>query len=114
MLASSQSERKMEINIKRETENKLIGRSELDIKIVHPKEPTPKREDIRNKLAAQMNKDSNLIIIPEVKTSYGTGKSKCKVFIYKDEATLKATELPYMLKRHGAKDAPKEVAAPAE
>lgn len=103
----------MELSIKREAENKLIGRSEVKVRIEHANEPTPSREIVRDKLAAQLNKDAKLIIIPDIKSSYGYGKSKCTARIYKDEAALKAIELPYMLKRHAGKQEEKKEAPAA-
>ena len=49
----------MELEITSKKENPLLNRIEVNFKAVHPKEKTPKRDEIRNSIATIMNLKKN-------------------------------------------------------
>ena len=44
----------MELQIVKNTDNKLVGRQELELQIIHTASATPKRMDVRKEVAKQM------------------------------------------------------------
>ena len=112
----------MEIKILDKKENVLLNRTEIEAEIEHSGKPTPSRADIREKLAAMLSADKNLIIIQNLKQDFGS-KTKFTAMLYKSKDDLEKAEQKYLIKRNekvpkGAETQPetKEVSAapPAE
>ncbi len=88
----------MEIKIASDRENKLLGRRELWI-VVKAKE-TPKRAELKTRLAAELGVDEKLIIIDRIKTVAGSPDAEVFVKVYKNEEYLNKIEPAYMIKRN--------------
>ena len=88
----------MEIKIASERENVLLGRKEIWV-IVKGKE-TPKRAEIKTRLAAELGVDEKLIIIDKINTISGSSEAEVYVKVYKDEEYLKKIEPEYKIKRN--------------
>ncbi len=96
------------INILSETENKLLNRKEIEFEITHPTSSTPKRLDIRKKIAAQFNKEENLTLIIQLDTKYGIGLTKGQARLYENATDIKKIEPAYMIKRNMPKEKKEE------
>ena len=91
----------MKVNIGEKSENKLLKRKEIKFTVDHDKEATPKRNDLRNTIAALLGSAPGVVIIAGMKTSFGTGRTIGIAHVYSDENALKAIEPKHILKRFG-------------
>ncbi len=94
----------MEVEILTKNENKLLHRKEITAKISHINEPTPKRLETRDKLAATVNSDSDRTVIIKIDSEFGRSVSKVEFRVYDTSDQMKAVEFPYILKRNGFLD----------
>ena len=67
-----------EIKIISEKENPLLERKELEFIVIHPGQGTPKRTDIRKKLAAILSKDIDCVYIEHLYSETGKPETKAK------------------------------------
>lgn len=88
----------MEIKIASEKENPLLGRKELWI-VVRAKK-TPKRSELKTRLAAELGVEEKLIIVDKIKTVAGTSDAEVYVKIYKDEEYLNKIEPTYKIEKN--------------
>ncbi|MDN5358164.1 MAG: small subunit ribosomal protein S24e [Candidatus Diapherotrites archaeon] len=88
----------MEIKIASERENPLLGRKEMWV-VVRAKE-TPRRAELKTRLAAELGVDEKLIIIDKIRTIAGTSDSEVYVKVYKDEEYLNKIEPKHMIERN--------------
>lgn len=100
----------MEIKILHKKENVLLNRTEIEADIEHFKEPTPTRAQVKEKLAAMLSADKDLIVIKKLEQTFGS-VTKCSAVLYKSRADLESSEQEHLLKR-GVKK--KEEAKPEE
>ena len=115
----------MELQIIQNTDNPLLGRQELQLRIAHESAATPRRMEVRKEVAKQMKAKAELVIIDHLKNRYGRSETIGYAKVYADMGSLKATETRPILARHGlagdaapaakaAKDKPAADAAEAE
>jgi small subunit ribosomal protein S24e len=108
----------MELQIVKNTDNKLVGRQELELQIIHTASATPKRMEVRKEVAKQMKAKTELVIIDHLKNRYGRQETIGYAKVYADMGSLTATETHPILARHGltagSADAGKPAAAAAE
>ena len=99
----------MELKITKKQDNSLLSRMEITLEIDFVNEPTPKKEDIKKKIAASEKADEKLVVVKSMETSFSSGKADVIVHIYKSEEELKKTEPQNKGKsaKEGAKVAPK-------
>jgi len=95
----------MEIKIKDKKENVLLNRTDIEAEITHQNEPTPSRFKIKEKLAAMLSADKNLLVIKKLDQTFGS-TTKCTAVLYKSKADLEDTEKEHLIKRDAKK--PKE------
>jgi len=88
----------MEIKVASERENPVLGRKELWIS-VRSKE-TPKRPELKTRLAAELGVDEKLIIVDNIKTAAGTPDVEAYVKVYKDEEHLRRVELRHKIAKN--------------
>ena len=98
----------MEIEIVNQKENKLIERLEISAVINHQGEAVPKRESVLAKIAAQLNKERNQVVLIKMESTYGLGKSDALIHVYETAERAKLIERPYLLKRSGIMAAKEE------
>ena len=79
----------MEIKIKDKKDNALLSRTEIQADIEHFKEPTPTRAKVREKLAAMLSIDVNLIVIKKLDQTFGS-LTKCFAVVYNNRGLLRA------------------------
>ena len=99
----------MHIDIAKKKENKLLNRTEVEFSISECK-TTPKRTDVRAKIAALMSAKEQLAIIDCLHQQFGSDIVAGKARVYNDEATLKKLEPSYLIARNEGKKEHKEKA----
>lgn len=90
---------KMEITYKRE--NGLYGRTEVCFTVDHARESTPGRNAVAEDLAKQFNTKRELVIVDELNSVYGVGKTQGYAKIYASVDNVKKYEPEYLQKRNG-------------
>jgi ribosomal protein S24E len=105
----------MELTITKKRDNLLLSRMEITLEVDFVNEPTPKKEDIKKKIASSEKADEKLVVVKSMETSFSSGKADVLVHIYKSEEELKKTEPQNKGKsaKEGAKAAPKAEAKEA-
>jgi len=91
----------MKIDIIKQTENKLLDRTEIKIKIEHHGQAVPTRADFLSKISAQLNKERNQVVLIKMEAKYGMGVSIAIIHVYESAERAKAVEREYLLKRSG-------------
>ena len=78
----------MEIEIIAKKENELLDRTEVQFKAVHPKEGTPQREAVREKIAAMLKATKERVIVDAMDSEFGKTETigYAKVYKTKDSA----------------------------
>ena len=108
----------MELQIVKNIDNKLVGRQELELQIIHTASATPKRMEVRKEVAKQMKAKTELVIIDHLKNRYGRQETIGYAKVYADMGSLTVTETRPILARHGltagSVDAGKPAAAAEE
>jgi ribosomal protein S24E len=102
----------VDVEVGKRAENKLLGRTELEITITHDAKGTPKREDVQKKVAEMEDAKSELVIVRRMVPEFGRGTTHGVVRVYKDAGNLKRLEAHHILVRH--KLAEKKVKKAAE
>lgn len=90
----------MEIKINERNKNAALNREEIKFKITHFGEKTPKRNEVRSKIAAEEGMDKDLIIIDELNTENGSPNTKGYLKVYEDKESLKDIENEYLIERN--------------
>ncbi|MGQ9720844.1 MAG: 30S ribosomal protein S24e [Candidatus Jordarchaeum sp.] len=111
----------MEVSIISRKENPLLEREELIFLINHESQGTPSREEIRNKLAAILDVDTDKLFIKKIESEYGSTRSKGVARIYKSKERALLVEPHHIVKRNigetvegGKKPKEKKQAKPAK
>lgn len=91
----------MELEIKSEKDNEVLGRTEVSFEVDHPGDDTPSRGDIRDKLAALKDSDDELIMVKEMDTEYGRPVTSGRADVYEEADRVEEVESDYVLKRNG-------------
>ena len=91
----------MKIEIVKKTENKLLERIEVEAKIEHFGQAVPTRDAFLSKIAAQMNKERDQVVLIKMQAKYGVGRSQALVHVYESSERAKLIEKEYLLKRSG-------------
>lgn len=66
----------MEATITSVRENPLLDRREVEVEVNHEGEPTPSQEDIKNRIAAENDIDTDKVEVEHVYTGYGKNTSR--------------------------------------
>lgn len=91
----------MKFEIESKKQNVLHKRWEVLFNVDHVGAPTPKRDELRQKVAEAMNTKKECVIIDNTATETGTGLSSGYAKVYESLDILKKAEKHYMLVRHG-------------
>ena len=81
----------MELNIIKKEEKPLLSRTEVVAEIDFDAS-TPKKEEIKKKIASSLKSDPNITVIKKVYTIFGKKKIKVLAFVYKSEKDMKRIE----------------------
>ena len=93
----------MKIKIVEKKTNKLLDRQEVKFEIEAEQE-TPKRFDVKSKLAALLNHDENLLIITGIHQQTGSKLSHGTAHAYSSLENMQKVEPPYLIKRNVPKE----------
>jgi small subunit ribosomal protein S24e len=91
----------LKFEIESKKQNVLQQRWEVMFNVEHIGAPTPKRDELRQKVAEAMNTKKELVIIDNTVTETGTGLSSGYAKVYESIEAIKKAEKHYMLVRHG-------------
>ena len=98
----------MKITIVNKTENKLLERVEYKLEIDHQGESVPTRDSVLSKIAAQINKERNQVVLIKMEAKYGIGISTAIIHAYETTERAILVEKEHLLKRSGLKEEKKE------
>lgn len=98
----------MEVEIISKKENPIFGRMELNFKVSHPKEVTPKRKDVRDEIATQLKVQKDRIVIDNMKPEFGKPETLGYAKIYKTKDDAVRVESDAVLKRNNLFEEKKE------
>ena len=90
----------MELEVVSRKENPLLGRIEIQFKISHSKEQTPKRDDVKLELANMVNSKKDQIVIDKMKTIFGKAETIGYAKVYDKKELAKKIERDYKLVRN--------------
>jgi small subunit ribosomal protein S24e len=90
----------MEIDIKEQVENPVLNRTEIHFDCIYQGESTPKVLEIKNRLVAQLDVDKNLLVVDNVKPSFGEGKANGYAKLYDSEEKLVQIEKQHVLEKN--------------
>lgn len=98
----------MEVEVILKKENPLMDRLEVDFKVSHPKEVTPKRKDVRNEIATLLKVQKDRIVIDHMKTEFGKPETLGYAKVYKSKTEALSKETEAVLKRNNLFEEKKE------
>ena len=98
----------MEIEIISKKENPLLDRLEVNFKVSHPKEITPKRKDVRDEIATLLKVQKDRIVIDHMNSEFGKPETVGYAKIYKSKKEALYTETEAVLKRNNLFEGKKE------
>jgi len=101
----------MDIRIIEEEDNPMLHRTDVRFEITH-EEATPARLQVRDSLAATMDKDSEEVVVHELDTKFGMRKTVGYAKVYESPEDARDVEQDHMLERNhiGVEDADAEEA----
>jgi small subunit ribosomal protein S24e len=105
-----------DLEVLQKKENVLLKRTEVTFRITHPKEKTPQRDAVRDKVAAAVGAKKEGVIIDHLRSRFGVAVTLGYAKVYPSADAAKKTESVFLLRRHGLVEEKKktEGAAPAK
>lgn len=94
----------MDIELVERKQNPVLKRTEVRFRALHPGAATPKREEVREQLAAQLNAKKLQVVVDEMNSRFGRGETLGTARVYEDVESLAATEPEYLIKRNNLQD----------
>jgi len=90
----------MDINIKDQKENPLLNRTEIKFDCIYQGEATPKVLDVKNKLVAMLNAKKELLVVDQIKPSFGEGRANGYAKLYDSEESLADIETKHVIEKN--------------
>lgn len=97
----------MEIKIVDEDRNELLSRKEIKFSLVHDGE-TPSRLEVRDSLAAKLDKGNEEVVVHEMNTRFGMNETLGYAKVYESPESAEEIEEEYMLERNRATETGEE------
>jgi small subunit ribosomal protein S24e len=94
----------MEIEIVAKKENELLDRVEVKFKASHPKEGTPQREIIREKLSSMLKVPKERVIVDAMDSEFGRMETVGYAKVYKTKDAAMKYEREHVLVRNKLKE----------
>ncbi len=91
----------MELEIVGKRENPLLKRTEVQFRVAHPNEQTPKRGDLRQQLALALHATRDIVIVDSLKSEFGRSASHGYAKVYKSKEDALKVERKHILVRNG-------------
>jgi ribosomal protein S24E len=79
--------------ILKDFDNKLCSRGEYTIEIDHLNQTTPRKDEVKKKIAEYIKVNEDLIALKGTYTKYGFGKSLIRAYIYSDRESFNRFEV---------------------
>lgn len=89
------------MEVKKEFENKLLKRKELDL--FFEGGAALKRDDVKSQVVKKFKADEKLVVVNKMSTSYGQRDLMAIVYIYEDEKIMSKLTLEHISKRNATK-----------
>ena len=89
----------MDIEIISEEENPMLHRTDVRFEITH-EEATPARLQVRDSLAAKLDKGADEVVVHELDTKFGMRKTVGYAKVYESADDAENVEQQYMLDRN--------------
>ena len=93
----------MEIKIIQKKKNPLLSRLEVEAEASFLNEATPKKEDVKKKIASMEKADENLVVVKNISMKFGEGKANFLTYIYESKDKLIGIE-PKKKSKKGSTD----------
>ena len=90
----------MEIEVMEKKDHPLLSRLEVSFRVKHPNESTPKRSEIRESIAGQLNVKKGCVVIDNMKAVFGKAETIGYAKVYKTEDDAKSIERDHILIRN--------------
>jgi len=94
----------MELEVVVKKENELLDRVEVTFKVVHPKEGTPQREAVREKIASILKAAKERVVVDSMDSEFGKTETVGYAKIYKTKEAAMKFEREYVLVRNKLKE----------
>lgn len=96
------------IEVLSDQEDKLLERRQISFKVIHDKNETPKRIEIRKKLAETLNIDPETVFLRPLQQKYGRNEAGGTAFIYKSIERAHLVEQKHLIDRLKPREEKKE------
>lgn len=102
----------MKIKIEEKHENPLLKRQDITFLVEHTGTATPPRLDVRDKLAAQMNCQTDQLYVIKLQGLYGQSSTRGLAHLYASKEEALAQEQAHIVRRHSTEEAAPAAPAP--
>ncbi|WP_436345243.1 30S ribosomal protein S24e [Natronorubrum sp. FCH18a] len=103
----------MDVDIISETENPMLHRTDVTFELTH-EDATPSRLQVRDSLAAKLNKDADEVVVRKLDTKFGMRKTVGQAKVYDTADNARDVEQDHMLERNKIGAADEEAEPEAE
>lgn len=90
----------MELKITQNKDNALLGRKDITFQLGHAGETTPSRVQVRQLVAAEVGTKTENVVIDNMTTEYGLGRTTGIARAYKTADEARKSERVHLLKRN--------------
>ncbi len=90
----------METEVLSRKENPLLGRVEVTFQIVHPGEPSPTRDAVRDDLAQALKAPKERIVLDHLRSEFGRAVTVGAAKVYEKKETALEVEPKHLLIRN--------------
>ena len=90
----------MNLTIKKQDDNTLLGRKEVLGSIIFEGKITPSRKELQDAFAKQLKVKPELLIIQQIKTSFGEATATITAHVYETQEALIRLERKNLLEKH--------------
>ena len=89
----------MDVDIIEEDENPMLHRTDVTFELTHD-DATPSRLQVRDSLAAKLNKDADEVVVRKLDTKFGMRKTVGAAKVYETADAATEVEQDHMLERN--------------
>ncbi|MDQ2050681.1 30S ribosomal protein S24e [Natronolimnohabitans sp. A-GB9] len=89
----------MDVDIISEKENPMLHRTDVTFELTH-EDATPERLQVRDSLAAKLNKDADEVVVRKLDTKFGMRKTVGEAKVYDSADAARDVEQDHMLERN--------------
>lgn len=90
----------MDIEIRSRKDNRLLKRTELEIRVKHPGSPTPRRDEVRELISKTLGTGRDGVVVDSMKSSFGSHETLVFAKAYPDKETAVKSENMHILIRN--------------